>query len=84
MLNQDASASKPWFRQAAEVEVNRLLDRNIISDVMLETAKAKLAQASAYGSIVANITELYIPGKRVIGSLPFKEGSLVNLMSKCL
>jgi membrane fusion protein (multidrug efflux system) len=60
MLNQDASASKPWFR-AAEVEVNRLLDRNIISDVMLETAKAKLAQASAYGSIVANITELYIP-----------------------
>jgi membrane fusion protein (multidrug efflux system) len=42
--------------QAAEVEVNRLKrDRNIISDVMLETAKAKLAQKSAYGSIVANI-----------------------------
>jgi membrane fusion protein (multidrug efflux system) len=35
--------------QAAEVEVNRLtlVDRNIISDVMLETAKAKLAQAKA-------------------------------------
>jgi membrane fusion protein (multidrug efflux system) len=57
MLNQDASASKAMV-QAAEVEVNRLkplVDRNIISDVMLET-KAKLAQAkSAYGSIVANI-----------------------------
>jgi membrane fusion protein (multidrug efflux system) len=41
MLNQDASASKAMV-QAAEVEVNRLkplVDRNIISDVMLETVK---------------------------------------------
>jgi membrane fusion protein (multidrug efflux system) len=43
----------------AEVEVNRLkalVDRNIISDVMLETKTKNRAQTkSAYGSIVANI-----------------------------
>lgn len=83
MLNQDASASKAMV-QAAQVEVNRLkplVERNIISNVQLETAKAKLAQAkSAYGSIVANIGygTIYSPVKGVIGSLPFKEGSLVN------
>jgi membrane fusion protein (multidrug efflux system) len=83
MLNQDASASKAIV-QAAQVEVNRLkplVDRNIISNVMLETAKAKLAQAkSAYGSIVANIgyATIYSPVNGVIGSLPYKEGSLVN------
>jgi membrane fusion protein (multidrug efflux system) len=83
MLNQDASASKAMV-QAAQVEVNRLkplVDRNIISNVMLETAKAKLAQAkSTYGSIVANIGygTIYSPVNGVIGSLPFKEGSLVN------
>jgi membrane fusion protein (multidrug efflux system) len=83
MLNQDASASKAMV-QAAQVEVNRLkplVDRNIISNVMLETAKAKLAQAkSTYGSIVVNIGygTIYSPVNGVIGSLPFKEGSLVN------
>jgi membrane fusion protein (multidrug efflux system) len=83
MLNQDASASKAMV-QAAQVEVNRLkplVDRNIISNVMLETAKAKLAQAkSTYGSIVANIGygTIYSPVDGMIGAIPFKEGSLVN------
>jgi membrane fusion protein (multidrug efflux system) len=87
MLNQDASASKAMV-QAAQVEVDRLkplVDRNIISNVQLETAKAKLAQAkSAYGSIVANIGygTIYSPVNGVIGSLPFKEGSLVNPTSE--
>jgi len=83
MLNQDASAAKAMV-QAAQVEVDRLIplvDRNIISNVQLAAAKAKLAQAkSAYGSIAANIGygTIYSPVNGVIGSLPFKEGSLVN------
>jgi membrane fusion protein (multidrug efflux system) len=83
MLNQEASASKAMV-QVAQVEVDRLkplVERNIISKVQLETAKAKLAQAkSAYGSIAANIGygTLYSPVNGVIGTIPFKEGSLVN------
>ena len=71
-LSQDASAAKAMV-QAAQVEVNRLkplVDRKIISNVQLETANAKLAQAkSAYGSIPVN---------GVVGSLPYREGSLVS------
>ncbi|MFT5963888.1 MAG: membrane fusion protein (multidrug efflux system) [Flavobacterium sp.] len=86
ILNQDASASKAMV-QVAQLEVNRLkplVERNIISQVQLETAKAKLAQAkSAYGSITANIGygTLYSPVNGVIGTIPFKEGSLVNSAS---
>jgi membrane fusion protein (multidrug efflux system) len=83
ILNQDASAAKAMV-SAAQVEVDRLkplVDRNIISNVQLATAKAKLAQAkSAYGSIAANIGygTIYSPVNGVIGSLPFKAGSLVS------
>jgi len=87
MLNQDASASKAMV-QAAQVEVDRLkplVDRKIISNVQLETAKAKLAQAkSAYGSIAANIGygTITSPVNGVVGSLPYREGSLVNATSE--
>ncbi|MCK8142624.1 efflux RND transporter periplasmic adaptor subunit [Flavobacterium sp. I-SCBP12n] len=86
-LNQDASAAKAMV-QAAQVEVDRLkplVDRKIISNVQLETAKAKLAQAkSAYGSIASNIGfgTIVSPVNGVIGSLPFREGSLVNSTSE--
>lgn len=86
-LNQDASAAKAMV-QAAQVEVDRLkplVDRKIISNVQLETAKAKLAQAkSAYGSIASNIGfgTIISPVNGVIGSLPFREGSLVNSTSE--
>ena len=86
-LNQDASASKAMV-QAAQVEVDRLkplVDRKIISNVQLETAKAKLAQAkSAYGSIAANIGYGTITYKvnGVVGSLPYREGSLVSMTSE--
>lgn len=86
-LNQDASAAKAMVK-AAQVEVDRLkplVDRKIISNVQLETAKAKLAQArSAYGSIAANIGfgTIVSPVNGVIGSLPFREGSLVNSASE--
>ena len=86
-LNQDASASKAMV-QAAQVEVNRLkplVDRKIISNVQLETAKAKLAQAkSVYGSIAANIGygTITSPVNGVVGSLPYREGSLVSMTSE--
>lgn len=86
-LNQDASASKAMVK-AAQVEVDRLkplVDRKIISNVQLETAKAKLAQAkSAYGSIAANIGfgTITSPVNGVVGSLPYREGSLVSMTSE--
>ena len=87
MLNQDAAAAKAMVK-AAQVEVDRLkplVDRKIISTVQLETAKAKLVQAkSAYGSIAANIGfgTIVSPVNGVIGSLPFREGSLVSSTSE--
>ena len=86
-LNQDASAAKANVT-AAQVEVDRLkplVDRKIISEVQLETAKAKLAQAkAAYGSIAANINfgTIVSPVNGVIGSLPYREGSLVSATSE--
>ena len=82
-LNQDASAAKARIN-VAQVEVDRLIplvERNIISSVQLETAKANLAQAkSNYSSIIANINYANItsPVNGVIGSLPYREGSLVS------
>lgn len=86
-LNQDASAAKANV-SAAQVEVDRLkplVDRGIISNVQLETAKAKLAQAkSAYGSVAANIGygTITSPVDGFVGSLPFKTGSLVGTASE--
>ncbi len=82
-LNQDAAAAKASV-QAAQVEVDRLIplvERKIISNVQLETAKAKLAQAkSSYGSVAATIGygTITSPVDGVIGSIPFREGSLVS------
>jgi len=57
-LSQDAAAANANVN-AAQVEVDKLkplVDKNIISNVQLETAKAKLQQAkSGYNSIAANI-----------------------------
>lgn len=82
-LTQDAAAAKANVT-AAQVEVNRLgplVERKIISSVQLETAQARLAQAkAAYSSIAANIgyATIVSPVDGVIGSLPYKEGSLVS------
>lgn len=82
-LNQDAAAAKANVN-AAQVEVDRLaplVERNIISKVQLETAKARLAQAkAAYAGVAATIGYATItsPVNGVIGTLPYKEGSLVS------
>jgi membrane fusion protein (multidrug efflux system) len=82
-LSQDAAAAKARVN-VAEVEVNRLIplvERNIISAIQLETAKANLAQVkSTYNSIMATINYANItsPVNGVIGSIPYREGSLVS------
>ena len=84
--NQDARASKAAVN-AAQVEVDRLMPlvkREIISAVVLETAKAKLAQAkSVYNSLITAISfgTIKSPVDGVIGSLQFREGSLASTSS---
>ncbi|WP_418263034.1 efflux RND transporter periplasmic adaptor subunit [Flavobacterium faecale] len=81
--NQEASAAKAKVT-AAQVEVNRLkplVDRNIISDVQLETAKANLASAkSTYQSIIEKINYASIksPVNGIVGTLPLRIGSYVS------
>lgn len=80
---QDAGAAKAKVT-AAQVEVNRLkplVDRKIISDVQLETAKANLASAvSTYQSIIARINYATIksPVNGIVGTLPMRVGSYVS------
>lgn len=80
---QEAAAAKAKIT-AAQVEVDRLkplVERNIISDVQLATAKANLAGVkSTYQSIIARINYATIksPVNGIVGSLPFRLGSYVS------
>ena len=82
-LNQDANAAKASVN-VAQVEVDKLkplVDKNIISPVQLETAKAQLAQAQAnYQSVASNIgySRIISPVDGYIGEIPFKIGALVS------
>lgn len=82
-LSQDAEAAQANVN-AAQVEVDRLIplvEKNIISSVQLETAKAKLAQAkSALNSIQANIgyANIQSPVDGYVGRIRFREGTLVS------
>ncbi|WP_035483686.1 efflux RND transporter periplasmic adaptor subunit [Gaetbulibacter saemankumensis] len=85
-LSQDAEAAKANMN-AAKVEVDKLIplvEKNIISPVQLETAKAKLAQAkSNYKSIVANIGYATVtsPVNGYVGAISYREGALVSASS---
>lgn len=85
-LSQDANAAKARVN-VAQVEVNKLkplVEKNIISEVQLETAKANLAQAkSTYNSVVANIGYATVtsPVDGFVGAIPYREGSLVSATS---
>lgn len=82
-LSQDAEAAKAAVN-VAQVEVNKLIplvEKEIISEVQLETAKAQLAQAkSNYSSITANIgySNITSPVNGYIGEIPYKVGALVS------
>lgn len=80
---QEAAAAKAKIT-AAQVEVDRLkplVERNIISDVQLATAKANLAGVkSTYQSIIARINYATIksPVNGIVGDLPLRLGSYVS------
>ncbi len=82
-LSQDAQAAKANVN-AAQVEVNKLkplVEKDIISEVQLETAKAKLEQAkSSYNSVVANIgyANIKSPVDGIVGKINYRKGALVS------
>jgi len=82
-LTQDANAAKASVN-AAQVEVDRLaplVEKDIISEVQLETAKAQLEQAkSQYESITANIGYATVksPVDGYVGSIRLRQGTLVG------
>ncbi|PTX44936.1 membrane fusion protein (multidrug efflux system) [Christiangramia gaetbulicola] len=86
-LNQDAEAAKANVN-AAQVEVDKLkplVEKDIISEVQLETAKAKLQQAkSNYNSITANIgyANIKSPVDGYVGAIRLREGALVSPTSQ--
>ncbi len=82
-LAGDAAAANANVN-AAKVEVEKLkplVEKEIISPVQLETAKAQLAQAEAnYNSIAANIDYANIksPVDGYVGNINFRNGALVS------
>jgi membrane fusion protein (multidrug efflux system) len=82
-LSQDAGAAKARVN-VAQVEVDKLVplvEKNIISGVQLETAKANLAQAKAtLSGVSANIGYATIksPVDGYVGAINFREGALVS------
>lgn len=82
-LTEEAEAAAANVN-VAQVEVNRLeplVDQGIISNVQLETARARLAQARAsHNSIAANIdyAEIKSPVDGYVGAIPFRQGALVS------
>ncbi|QRM88563.1 efflux RND transporter periplasmic adaptor subunit [Lacinutrix sp. WUR7] len=82
-LSQDAGAAKARVN-VAQVEVDKLVplvEKNIISAVQLETAKANLAQAKAnLSGVSANIGYATIksPIDGYVGSIHFREGALIS------
>ena len=82
-LSQDAGAAKARVN-VAQVEVNKLIplvEKNIISAVQLETAKANLVQARAnYSSVSATIGYATIksPVDGYVGAINFREGALIS------
>ncbi|HKL36339.1 MAG TPA: efflux RND transporter periplasmic adaptor subunit [Salegentibacter sp.] len=82
-LSGDAEAAKANVN-AARVEVEKLkplVKKDIISEVQLETAKAKLSQAEAnYNSIAASIgyANIKSPVDGYVGDINFRNGALVS------
>lgn len=82
-LNQDAAAAQANVN-AAQVEVDKLkplVDKEIISSVQLETAKAQLQQAkSSYNSVNANIGYANIRSSvdGYVGQIRLRKGNLVS------
>ncbi|GIJ96528.1 RND transporter [Capnocytophaga stomatis] len=82
-LNQTAQAAKASV-EIAQVEVNKLLplvEKNIVSPVQLETAKANLQRAQAtYSEVMSsmNFATVKAPVSGVVGAIRHREGALVT------
>lgn len=82
-LTEDAQAAKANI-DAAQVGVDQLrplVRQNIVSQVQLETAEARLAQAkAAYNSITASIgyANIASPVEGFVGAIPYRQGTLVG------
>lgn len=82
-LDQEKRAAQANLN-VLEVEVNKLkplVEKGIVSEVQLETARANYEKAKAnYGSVVANIDYATVrsPADGRIGSINFREGSLIS------
>jgi len=82
-LSGDAEAAQANVN-AARVEVEKLkplVEKDIISEVQLETAKAQLSQAEAnYNSIAASIgyANIKSPVDGYVGNINFRNGALVS------
>jgi len=86
-LNEDAAAAEANVN-AAQVEVDKLkplVDKDIISEVQLRTAEARLAQAkSGLSGISANINygNISSPISGYVGRINSREGALVSPTSQ--
>lgn len=82
-LSQDAKAAQANVN-AAQIEYDKLkplVEKDIISSVSLQTAKAKLEQAkSSYSGIQANIgyANIKSPINGYVGSIRYRTGSLIS------
>lgn len=82
-LSQDAGAARANVN-ATQVEVDRLkplVEKGIISDVQLETAKARLAQAKASSNSISasiNYATIKSPVNGYVGAIPYRQGALVS------
>ena len=88
-LNQSAASAKAQV-EVAQVEVNKLIplvEKNIVSKVQLETAKANLQRAqAAYNEVASNIGFAVVkaPVNGIVGAINYREGALVNANSTVL
>lgn len=82
-LNQSAASAKAQV-EVAQVEVNKLIplvEKNIVSKVQLETAKANLQRAqAAYNEVASNIAFAVVkaPVNGIVGAINYREGALVT------
>lgn len=82
-LSGDASSARAQVN-AAQIEVNKLkplVDKEIVSEMQLQTAQAQLETAkSDLKSIAANVNYATIksPVNGFIGTINFREGALIN------
>ncbi|MCS4239890.1 membrane fusion protein (multidrug efflux system) [Myroides gitamensis] len=97
ILSQNADASKAAIKTAeaqvnvAQVNVDKLIplvQKGIVSNIQLETAKANLASAQSqvaaaratYNSVVANVDFSIVrsPIDGIVGAIAFREGTLIS------